>query len=111
MARKSRDDPDVGQLLRILVRYEGSILNATNSNNDALVPICTRYHMHGSEIGSLNVYVNEGSVLTNPKWSRNGAQGDRWLRGYMDITTSVKFQVKFGKYCVNPSIVRLLNIG
>lgn len=49
--------------------------------------------MHGSGMGSLNVYVKNTAELTSPTWSRHGTQGDRWWRGYIDIVRAEKYEV------------------
>ena len=36
------------------------------------------YHMHGEEIGSLNIYIQTRSSETKV-WSQQGDQGDHWI--------------------------------
>ncbi len=52
------------------------------------------YHMYGSSIGALNVYIRVGA--NNPStatWSRSRDQGNQWLIGQISITTSYSYKV------------------
>ena len=57
-------------------------------------PKCLRfwYHMYGSDIGSLKVFVKTTSLKT-PSWTRSGTKGNRWLPGQVDITSKNKYTV------------------
>eukprot|EP00794_Sanderia_malayensis_P017044 gene17044-18759_t len=52
------------------------------------------YHMYGSSIGSLNVYIQTGSSLpSTAAWSRTSNQGNQWLIGQLSITTTNNYKV------------------
>lgn len=52
------------------------------------------YHMYGSSIGSLNIYVKTGTAYPGRQmWTRSGNQGNQWLIGQVSITTSSGFNV------------------
>lgn len=53
------------------------------------------YHMYGTAVGVLNVYIREGGQLGNAVWTQKGNQGDRWYRGMVTIATSTTFNVSF----------------
>ena len=53
------------------------------------------YHMYGSNIGRLNVYVNTTSGR-QLKWRLIGNQGNRWSNGQMDVgSTNGGYSVSF----------------
>ena len=43
------------------------------------------YHMYGSNVKTLNVYVTGDSNLGSALWSKNGTQGNRWKKATVDI--------------------------
>ena len=52
------------------------------------------YHMYGTHIGSLNVYVRTSTTgPMNQIWSKSGDQGDVWIKGTVGISVSQNFQV------------------
>ena len=57
-------------------------------------PYCLRFHFHmlGITMGSLKVYQNSGSTLTEV-FSLNGNQGDRWYMAQTSLTGPDTFQV------------------
>ena len=56
------------------------------------------YHMEGTQMGTLNVDVWNGSAWTLAAWSRTGNQGTTWLQGtlslngYIDGTARIRFR-------------------
>jgi len=58
-------------------------------------PKCLRfwYHMHGSTIGSLSVYVKTTN-LKSPSWKKAGTQGNRWLSATLDISQKGQYTVR-----------------
>lgn len=53
------------------------------------------YHMYGSSIGSLNVYLNISNRLTL-WWRKSGNKGNTWLQGTVGIGKKIKpFQILF----------------
>ncbi|XP_067654505.1 MAM and LDL-receptor class A domain-containing protein 2-like [Haliotis asinina] len=56
------------------------------------------YHMSGSQIGTLNVYVIVGNVNTTV-WSLSGSQGDKWLNGQAPIASTTSYKVYFEGVC------------
>ncbi|XP_078671849.1 MAM and LDL-receptor class A domain-containing protein 2-like [Branchiostoma floridae x Branchiostoma belcheri] len=54
------------------------------------------YHMYGSQIGTLSVFVRpDGQPLGNSVWSRTGEQGDLWQKGEYEVVMQQPFQVVF----------------
>ncbi|XP_071956925.1 MAM and LDL-receptor class A domain-containing protein 1-like [Antedon mediterranea] len=53
------------------------------------------YHMHGSDIGTLNVYIQTGVNIGSPVWTRSGTQGDQWLTESIPVTTRNQYNVVF----------------
>jgi len=53
------------------------------------------YHMYGSSIGSLNVYIstNLGSTWSNSIWSKSGNQGNNWYLATIDLSIYVGNQI------------------
>lgn len=52
------------------------------------------YHMHGSNIGSVSVYVNQtGSSRAVPIWSATGDHGDAWRLAEATIGATDSYQV------------------
>lgn len=49
--------------------------------------------MHGSAIGSLNLYVKTKPALGSPTWTRTGDQGDQWQRALVGLPTTGTFSV------------------
>ena len=47
------------------------------------------YHMHGSNIGTLNVLVDGSTV-----WTRKGNQGNSWKRAEITIRRTMHYKVK-----------------
>ncbi|XP_078586715.1 astacin-like metalloendopeptidase [Branchiostoma floridae x Branchiostoma japonicum] len=55
-----------------------------------------KYHMYGTDIDTLNVYVtDENSILGTPDFSVTGDQGNNWLSGQLTIPGDADFQVVF----------------
>ena len=44
------------------------------------------YHMYGSDIDTLNVYIKTGSNISIPVWSRSGNRGDLWKISQVPVT-------------------------
>ncbi|XP_077978860.1 MAM and LDL-receptor class A domain-containing protein 1-like [Glandiceps talaboti] len=57
------------------------------------------YHMHGSNIGTLNVYQRDiAEIFVSPVWTRSGDQGEVWRRGSVPLlpkTSGNDYQVLF----------------
>ncbi|KAJ8050465.1 MAM and LDL-receptor class A domain-containing protein 2 [Holothuria leucospilota] len=53
------------------------------------------YHMWGRDIDTLNVYLQPTNLtgLTDPLWTKLGAQGNRWIYGQIFHNMTVPFQV------------------
>lgn len=63
-------------------RLESPVFEKTDGNGKCLV---FWYHMYGSSIGRLNVYVKQGNKLGNPLWSDTGNQGNNWHRAMVTV--------------------------
>ncbi|KAK7473655.1 hypothetical protein BaRGS_00035133, partial [Batillaria attramentaria] len=53
------------------------------------------YHMYGSGVGSLNVYLETNGNLGSPAWSKQGNQGNHWVRGQIGLNAGTSVQVVF----------------
>ncbi|CAK8676682.1 unnamed protein product [Clavelina lepadiformis] len=76
-----------------ITRLSSPLMNPTNAQ-------CLQfyYHMHGSDIGTLNVYLRQRSNVDDlgvPIWSKTGPQGFRWFRGRTSVVSSDSFQFVF----------------
>ena len=58
-------------------------------------PLCLRFwtHMYGSGIGSLNVYVRQGSKDAKV-WGLSGDAGNNWYMAQAPIASSSPFRVR-----------------
>lgn len=50
-------------------------------------PMCLKfwYHMFGTHIKSLNIYLSQNGTLGTAVWTRNGNQGNKWKQGSFQI--------------------------
>ena len=59
------------------------------------------YHMYGSSIGTLNVYINSLSGVTTTlselNWQLSGNRGNKWLQGRLPISSKTSYQVHFNE--------------
>ncbi|XP_070566390.1 MAM and LDL-receptor class A domain-containing protein 1-like [Ptychodera flava] len=46
------------------------------------------YHMYGSQVGALNVYVQDGVVLGDAVWIRESTQGNVWRQAQANLITA-----------------------
>nr|KAG5689549.1 hypothetical protein BaRGS_022052 [Batillaria attramentaria] len=51
--------------------------------------------MYGSGVGSLNVYLETNGNLGSPAWSKQGNQGNHWVRGQIGLNAGTSVQVVF----------------
>ncbi|XP_052278788.1 SCO-spondin-like isoform X3 [Dreissena polymorpha] len=59
-------------------------------------PACVQfwYHMHGADIGSLNIYMATGSQLPGKLlWTVSGNQGDVWKSGHVPLSYSSNISI------------------
>jgi hypothetical protein len=63
---------------------------------DANSPLCLRFwtHMYGSGIGSLNVYIRQGSD-DRKVWGLSGDAGNNWYMAQAPIASASSFRVVF----------------
>ena len=52
------------------------------------------YHMSGSHIGTLNVYIKDGLTIGTKVWNETGDQGNFWLHARAPIKINNKFWVR-----------------
>lgn len=52
------------------------------------------YHMSGSHIGTMNVYIKDGLTIGTKVWNETGDQGNFWLHARAPIKINNKFQVR-----------------
>ncbi|XP_069133150.1 MAM and LDL-receptor class A domain-containing protein 1-like [Argopecten irradians] len=53
------------------------------------------YHMYGSNIGTLNLYVQTGATPGSPEWTRSGEQGNAWRTTNVTFTPAAPFNLIF----------------
>lgn len=75
-------------------RLESPAFLATDGNGQCLE---FWYHMYGSGIGRLNVYIKRGNTLGTKVWFQSGNQGNRWLRAMITVQ-SPNMQWKVSSY-------------
>ena len=51
------------------------------------------YHMYGSDINTLNIFIKTGSSIGIPVWSRSGDRGNVWKIAQVPVTTTSNFKV------------------
>ena len=52
------------------------------------------YHMYGSQIGTLNVYIRKSNTLpSRPLWAENGNQRNIWKVARKTITSAQPYEV------------------
>ncbi|XP_078483559.1 MAM and LDL-receptor class A domain-containing protein 1-like isoform X2 [Ciona intestinalis] len=78
----------------------GDVARLLSSKQDAgsLDPKCLvfYYHMYGSTMGTMNVYIKYGSTLpTKPIWTNSGDAGNAWIYSAINFTPESNFQVAF----------------
>ena len=52
------------------------------------------YHMFGSHIGAMNVYIKDGLSIGTKVWNETGNQGNFWLHARAPIKINNRFQVR-----------------
>lgn len=57
------------------------------------------YHMYGSGIGALNVYLKQQGVLKPPIFATSGDHGNVWNPQQLTLNSNTPFQVKHGSIC------------
>lgn len=74
------------------------------------------YHMFGSSIGALNIYLRRNAALGGPVWFMAGNKGNVWNAGQVTLNSNVPFQVNkelslacFGmtSVCITNSLIYL----
>lgn len=63
------------------------------------------YHMYGSHIGALNIYIN--SEKSTPIWTKTGDQGDVWRHGRVTIGGTVNYQVSCPHLCLFGTVSKI----
>lgn len=51
------------------------------------------YHMYGTHVDTLNVYVKNRASLSRPVWTKQGTQGNKWIQAQVDIRTGGIYNV------------------
>ena len=82
-------------------RLESLVLDGTNG-----YARCFRfwYHMYGDSIGTLNVYLFNGSYA--PLWSLSGNRGNNWYEGQVSYVSSISHQIIVEGIAGNDFLVR-----
>ena len=77
----------------------GRLYSERMTKQSSNVPFCLRfwYHMLGSGIGKLNLYLKTGNGKINEKllWTLSGNQLNQWREGTAPIRSTVDYQVSF----------------
>ena len=77
-------------------RTRGDKARLISTTNPATTGSCLEfwYHMYGTDIGTLNVFVRTSNVLpSRALWSENGDQGNVWKVARKTITSTQPFEV------------------
>lgn len=53
------------------------------------------YHMYGTSVRTLNVYMKVGGSLSPPVWSRTGTRSNQWYSASVDVQSSTSYQIVF----------------
>lgn len=53
------------------------------------------YHMYGTHIRTLNVYLKSRGSLGTPVWSRTGTRSNQWYSASVDVQGSAGYQIVF----------------
>ena len=51
------------------------------------------YHMYGSSMGCVAVYIRQAANRLQPLWLRTKNQGNRWIQGQVSINDTSSYQV------------------
>lgn len=83
-------------------RLESNIFDGTNGD-----PRCFRfwYHMYGDSIGTLNVYLFNGTFV--PLWSVSGNRGNNWYEGQVSYVSLIPYQIIVEGIAGNDFLVRI----
>ena len=83
-------------------RLESIIFDGTNGD-----PRCFRfwYHMYGDSIGTLNVYLFNGSLV--PLWSLSTNRGNDWHEGQVSYVSLIPYQIVVEGIAGNDFLVRI----
>lgn len=69
------------------------------------------YHMSGSGMGQLNLYMKSSSAAVNRTvWSLRGDQGDSWKLAEASVTSDSPYQVS-GKICYSDFLIAIGGFG
>ena len=76
-------------------RHPGQKARLTSQLETYTKPACLKfwYHMYGSQIGRLNVYLKNGASLGAPIWVRRLNQGNQWNIAQVSLNPSSQYQV------------------
>ena len=53
------------------------------------------YHMYGTHVNTLNVYMKSGSQLGSPIWTHTGTLSNRWYSANVDVQGSSSYNIVF----------------
>ena len=58
------------------------------------------YHMLGSSMGSLEVYIRRGKH-SRKMWSDKGDKGDKWLTAQVELAVNIEYKVRLAfPFCI-----------
>ena len=86
----------MGKLRKNPLLTRGGMFQVYNNPSGSQHCLQFYYHMHGSGIGTLNVYgipQNSLSQLGAPLWTRSHDQGNHWRKAAVTISVTSNFQV------------------
>ena len=64
-------------------------------NKNATMCLNFWYHMYGTHIRTLNVYLKSQGSLGTPVWSRTGTRSNQWYSASVDVQGSAGYQIVF----------------
>lgn len=77
-----------------LTGQKARLLSPTYSRTN-LIGDCFKfwYHLYGSSIGTLNIWLRQNNLLTKNLWSRSSDFGNNWRLGHITIVSDTDFQI------------------
>ncbi|XP_070567019.1 MAM and LDL-receptor class A domain-containing protein 2-like [Ptychodera flava] len=71
-------------------RLESSVIPATSQSC-----LVFYYHMYGTHVNTLSVYIKTNGQLGSPVWTRSGADENDWMYAQYWITSTTSYQIVF----------------
>ncbi|XP_019617101.1 PREDICTED: MAM and LDL-receptor class A domain-containing protein 1-like [Branchiostoma belcheri] len=102
MWTKSGDQGDEWHMVELQIdivaeyRGPGSLYSTFVRPSDSTMCLTFWYHMYGSSMGTLNMYIEMDQALPSvPMWTKSGDQGDEWHMVELQIDIVAEYRVVF----------------